>query len=255
MPASSAGPLVYRIKIPEDVYSNRSEPVVASNLIGIGLYTPTEASHLLGISAAKIVRRLKGHRIGGRSYAPLWRPQVDIGDERIYLGFRDLMEMRVANAFIERGLSPQKVRRAIEIARDIIGEERPLSTAKFRTDGITVFLQLTKDDPAHIEMIDLFIRQHVFRDIIEPSLKNVDFTDGIPSRWWPRGKQARIVVDPQRAFGQPIEIDTGVPAAALAAAVNAEGSMEAAARIWSVPVAAIRHSVQFQKGLERRLAA
>jgi hypothetical protein len=68
--------------------------VVASNLIGIGLYTPTEASHLLGIPAAKIVRWLKGHRFGGRPYAPLWRPQVDIGDGHIYLGFRDLMEMR-----------------------------------------------------------------------------------------------------------------------------------------------------------------
>jgi uncharacterized protein (DUF433 family) len=229
--------------------------VVASNLIGIGLYTPAEASHLLGISAVKIVRWLKGHRIGGRSYAPLWRPQVDIGDGHIYLGFRDLMEMRVANAFIERGLSPQKVRRAIEIARDIIGEERPLSTAKFRTDGKTVFLQLREEDPVHIEMIDLFINQHVFREIIEPSLKNIDFVDGIPSRWWPRGKQARVVLDPQRAFGQPIEVDTGVPTAALAAAANAEGSMEAASRIWSVPVAAIRHSVEFQKGFERQLVA
>ena len=249
------GRLVYRIKIPEDAFLNRSEPVVASNLIGIGLYTPTEASHLLGIPAAKIVRWLKGHRFGGRPYAPLWRPQVDIGDGHIYLGFRDLMEMRVANAFIERGLSPQKVRRAIEIARDIIGEERPLSTAKFRTDGITVFLQLTKEDPDHVEMIDLFISQHVFREIIEPSLKNIDFVDGIPSRWWPNGKQARIVVDPHRAFGQPIEAESCVPAAVLAAAAQAEGSMETAARIWSVSVPSVRRSVDFQKGLEQRLAA
>jgi uncharacterized protein (DUF433 family) len=254
MPAPPRGRLVYRIKIPEDAFSNRSEPVVASNLIGIGLYTPAEASHLLSISAAKIVRWLKGHRIGERPYAPLWRPQVDIGDGHIYLGFRDLMEMRVANAFISRGLSPQKVRRAIEIARSMLKEDRPLSTARFRTDGRTVFIQLKKEDGSD-EMVDLFLRQHVFREIIEPSLKNIDFTDGIPSRWWPRGKQARIVLDPQRAFGQPIEVDTGVPTAALAAAVEAEGSMEAAARIWSVPVAAIRHSVEFQKGLERQLAA
>jgi uncharacterized protein (DUF433 family) len=228
--------------------------VVASNLIGIGLYTPAEASHLLGIAGAKIVRWLKGHRIGGRPYRPLWRPQVDIGDGHIYLGFRDLMEMRVANAFISRGLSPQKVRRAIEIAGLMLQEDRPLSTARFRTDGRTVFIQLQKEDGTD-EMVDLFLRQHVFREIIEPSLKNIDFTDGIPSRWWPLGKQARIVLDPQRAFGQPIEVGSGVPTASLAAAVEAEGSMEDAARIWSVPVAAIRHSVEFQKGLERRLPA
>jgi beta-N-acetylhexosaminidase len=30
---------------------------------------------------------------------------VDLGDNEVYLGFRDLMEVRVANAFIERGLT------------------------------------------------------------------------------------------------------------------------------------------------------
>jgi uncharacterized protein (DUF433 family) len=229
--------------------------VVVSNLIGIGLYTPAEASQLLGIPAAKIVRWLRGHRVGERPYDPLWRPQVDIGDGHIYLGFRDLMEVRVADAFITRGLSPQKVRRAIDIARSMLGDDRPLSTARFRTDGRSVFVQLKKEGGSD-EMVDLFLRQHVFREIIEPSLKNIDFTDdGIPSRWWPRGKQARIVVDPRRAFGQPIEADTNVPATALAAAANAEGSIEAAAQIWSVPVSAVRHSIEFQKGLERRLAA
>jgi uncharacterized protein (DUF433 family) len=229
-------------------------PNVISNLIGIGLYTPAEASRLLGVPSAKIGRWLKGHQVGEQRYDPLWDPQVDLDDGGLYLGFRDLMEVRVASAFIDRGLSPQKVRRAIDIARGIIGEERPLSTAKFRTDGRTVFLQLIKEDGSD-EMLDLFRSQHVFREIIEPSLKNIDFVDGIPSRWWPNGKQARIVVDPQRAFGQPIEADSSVPAAVLAAAAKAEGSEEAAAKVWSVPIAAVRRAVDFQKRFDQRLAA
>lgn len=242
-------------KISEDDSINSENALVsASNLVGIGLYTPTEASRLVGVPASKIIRWLKGHRFLSRQYRRLWTPQVDLGDGHIYLGFRDLMEIRVANAFIARGLGPQKVRRAIEIAHSILGEERPLSTAKFRTDGLTVFLELKKQDGPD-QMVDLFLRQHVFREIVEPSLKNIDFIDGIPSRWWPNGKQGRIVIDPQRAFGQPIEAESGVPAEALAAAADAEGSPEAAARIWSVPVAAIRRSVDFQKGLERQLAA
>jgi hypothetical protein len=228
--------------------------MITSGLIGIGLYTPSEASRLLDVPAAKIARWLKGHEIGVHQYDRLWHPQVDLNDGHLYLGFRDLMEVRVASAFINRGLSPQKVRRAIEIARGIIGEERPLSTAKFRTDGRTVFLQLIKEDGSD-EMVDVFRKQHVFREIIEPSLKNIDFVDGIPALWWPKGKQARIVVDPQRSFGQPIEFESGVPAAVLAAAVGAEGSVEAAARVWSVPVSSIRRSVDFQKGFQQRLAA
>ena len=71
------------------------------------------------------------------------------------------MEVQVANAFISLGLSPQKVRRAIEIASVLLAEERPLSTARFRTDGRTVFLQVLKEDGAD-QMIDLFRSQHVF---------------------------------------------------------------------------------------------
>jgi uncharacterized protein (DUF433 family) len=220
-----------------------------SELVGVGVYTPAEASQLLGVPSAKIIRWLRGHDAHGRRYPRLWRPQVDLGDERVYLGFRDLMDVRVANAFIERGVSPQKVRRAIEIAREMLMQERPLSTARFRTDGRTVFLQVQKEDGSD-QMTDLLRNQHVFREIIEPSLRNIDFDDGgIPLRWWPHGKQARIVVDPQRAFGQPIEADSGVPAAVLSAAEEAEGSAEDAARVWGVPVSAVRRATDFQNAL------
>jgi uncharacterized protein (DUF433 family) len=213
------------------------------------MYTPADASQLLGVPSAKIIRWLRGHDVGETHYPQLWRPQIDLGDGHVYLGFRDLMEVRVANAFIARGLSPQKVRRAIEIAQQMLTQERPLSTARFKTDGRTVFLRVLKEDGSD-QMIDLFRNQHVFREIIEPSLRNIDFDDGgIPFRWWPHGKQARIVVDPHRAFGQPIEVDNGVPASILSAAAHAEGSPEKAARVWGVPVNAIRRAMDFQSAL------
>jgi uncharacterized protein (DUF433 family) len=227
---------------------------VTESLVGIGLYTPAEASALIGVPAGKLSRWLKGHRVEGKPYERLWRPMVELEDGTIALGFRDLMEARVADAFISRGLSPQKVRRAIELARELTGEERPLSTARFRTDGRTVFLQMLAEDGAD-RLIDLFKRQYEFREVVEPSLKNIDFEAGLPARWWPNGKAAGIVVDPKRAFGQPIEAKSAVPASILAAAADAEGSVEAAARVWAVSPAAIRRALAFQKGFEQRHAA
>jgi len=166
------------------------------------------------------------------------------------------MEVRVADAFIRRGISAQKVRRAIDLAREMVGVERPLSTQRFRTDGQSIFLQIAREDREDA-LIDLFKRQYAFREIIDPSLTNIEFDpDGLPSRWWPRGKPAGIVVDPTRSFGQPIEAETAVPVAALSAAVNAEGSIEGAARAWDVPVRAVRRAVNFTMAFdERRLAA
>jgi uncharacterized protein (DUF433 family) len=227
------------------------QEMALSELIGMGTYTPAEASQLIGVPSAKIVRWLRGHNVGEVHYPRLWRPQIDLDDGRVYLGFRDLMEARVADVFISRGLSPQKVRRAIELASEMLAEERPLSTARFRTDGRTVFLQVLQEGGVD-QMIDLFRSQHVFREIIEPSVRNIELDDsGLPIRWWPRGKQARIVVDPQRVFGQPIEADSGVPTSVLSAACEAEGSLEKAARVWDVPVVAIRRAVEFQSSLPR----
>jgi len=213
-------------------------------LIGVGLYTPAEAGRLVHVPPGKIVRWLRGHTVKGKYYEPLWRPEIDLGDEGVYLGFRDLMEVRVAAAFIARGLHPIRVRQAIELAKDIVGAERPLSTSRFRTDGRTVFLHM--EGPGdEARLIDLFRRQHVFREVVEPSLEGIEFEDGIPARWWPQGRQAGIVIDPERSFGKPIEADTSVPADALAAAAVAEGSAEAAARVWSVPVRAVKRAVAF----------
>lgn len=115
------------------------------NLVGIGLYTPREAQRLIGVPTPKIVRWLKGHTAKGKRYDPLWRPQVDLGDGEFALGFRDLMEMRTAAAFMASGVSAQVIRRAIVEARKLVGADHPLSTTRFRTDGRSVFLEIAQE--------------------------------------------------------------------------------------------------------------
>lgn len=227
----------------------------ARDLVGIGLYTPAEAGRLLRIAPAKITRWLRGHEANGKRYEPLWQPQVDLGEEGIFLGFRDLQEVRVASTFIAQGLSAQRVRQAVELARDLVGDARPLSTARFRSDGRTVFLQVVEED-GQTKLIDLFRKQFAFRDILERSLTNLDYDEaGIPAVWWPLGRAKSVKIDPARSFGQPIEAETAVPVEALVTAVEAEGSPEAAARVWDVPVRAVKRALVFQRELDTRQAA
>jgi uncharacterized protein (DUF433 family) len=228
--------------------------VSEQTLIGIGLYTPGEAERLIGVPAGKLIRWLRGHAVDGAEYEPLWSSQVDLGDGKTYLGFRDLMEARVADAFINAGLSAQKVRKAIGIARAIVGDERPLSTARLRTDGKTVFLERV-DASGDETLIDLFRKQYAFKRIIEPSLRDLDYEDGIPSRWWPNTRTRGIVVDPSRAFGQPIENESGIPTAILARAARNEGSIKAAARVWRVSPTSIRRAIAYESAPRGRAAA
>jgi hypothetical protein len=226
-----------------------------SNLIGIGLYTPLEASRLLKVPAAKIARWLRGHSIAGRDYEALWAPEIDLGDGRTYLGFRDLMEARVADKFISYGVSPQRVRAAIIFARDIIGMDRHLSNNRFRTDGRDVFVHVIEHDEQGSEresLLNLFRKQYEFKHIIDPLLKTIDFDkSGVPLVWWPAGRRLNVVVDPTRAFGQPIDAATSVPTAVLAAVARQEG-VRGAARAYAVPITSVRRAIQFE---EQRQAA
>ena len=224
-------------------------------MVGIGLYTLAEAGRLVQVSPSKISRWLKGHDANGQRYEPLWHSQVDLGADGMFLGFRDLQEIRVVAAFIAKGLSPQRVRQAIGLARDLVGDERPLSTKRFRTDGQSVFLQVVEED-GQTRLIDLFKRQFAFREIIEQSLSNLEYDDaGSPSLWWPLGKVGSVVIDPARSFGQPIEAETSVPTAILAAAAKAEGSQQAAARAWGLSVRSVRRAVEFEEHIALRKAA
>jgi uncharacterized protein (DUF433 family) len=227
-------------------------------LIGLGLYTPAEAGRLLNIPAGKITRWLRGHRIGGHKYQPLWKPQIHLDDKGVYLGFRDLMEVRIADKFIHFGVSPQRIRTAIGLAREIVGEDRPLSTDRFRTDGREIFLRVVEMDEDGEEkerLLNLFKRQYEFKQIIDPLLKTIDFDErGVPFQWWPLGKRGNVVIDPARSFGQPIDSVTSVPTAVLAIAGRRHG-IDNAAKAYSVPRASVKRAIDYEATMEHRAAA
>jgi len=219
--------------------------MIDTDLVGIGLYTASEAQRLLGVPTTKIKRWLHGYERNGICYEALWTPQVDLQDNRVYLSFYDLMEVRAANQFILAGVSPQTVRRAIVLARDLVDNERPLSTTRFRTDGRTIFLEIAQGEEDK-KLLDLFKRQYAFSKIMERSLKDVEFEGISPKRWWVQSQNAGIVIDPSVSFGQQIEHETGIPTSVLANAVTAEGSISKAAKAWMVDKKHIQRAVNFE---------
>jgi uncharacterized protein (DUF433 family)/DNA-binding transcriptional MerR regulator len=227
-------------------------------LIGIGLYTAPEAGKLIGVPVARIRRWLLGyayHRDGERHWSsPLWQPQVPRLGKEVELGFRDLLELRFVDAFTKTGLSLRAIRKALDVAREVTETDHPFATARFRTDGRSIFLRVAGELADEVEpvLIDLLKQQYALNRIVEPSLKDLDFDDGgFASRWWPTGRAKPIVLDPAHAFGRPIIAGVGVTTRALADAAVAEGTVERVARMYEVPVAAVRDAIAF----ERRLAA
>jgi uncharacterized protein (DUF433 family) len=232
--------------------NERPDLIANISPFGIGSYTAAEAARLLETTPRNVRRWMAGYsyRQGGkaRHMPPLWQSQIPIIEGHVEIGFRDLIELRFVKAFIEAGLGLKAIRNCLLYARELVHEERPFATRRFRTDGRTIFLE-SLDLAGSSELLDLKKHQYVLKQIIERTFRDLDIEADVVARWRPYQGKESIVIDPARAFGQPIVARSGVPTIALADAVEAEGSVKRVARLYELSEDEVRDAVRFEKHL------
>lgn len=241
-----------------------SQKTDVEGALGRGVYGAADALRLVNfrrhpqgptrsISRSTIARWLRGYdyTVDGvtRHSDPLWCPDYANDDETIELSFRDLIELRFVKSFRDVKLSLPTIRECFKRAVEAVQDQRPFSTRRFRTDGKTIFLEITHGIQEG-ELLDLKRRQKAFHRVLAPSLHDLEFDAEIVARWYPLGASRKsVVVDPARAFGRPIVTDAGIPTEILCNAVEVEGSPERVAKLYELPIAAVRDAVAFQQQL------
>ena len=180
-------------------------PVTSSDLLSAGIYTVPEASRLTRVTSSRIRRWMKGYDFKTKKERhhsnPVWSSQLAAIDDKMAVGFKDLMEIRFVNAFLNEGVSWKTMRDAHISAKAKLGTDHPFCTHKFATDGREILLhQAQASGDTHL--IDITNDQREFARIVAPFLKELDFDHGV-TRWWPLGKKRSVVVDPVRNMGQP----------------------------------------------------
>lgn len=225
----------------------------ASPLIGMGLYSVSEAAAYTAIKATDIRRWLFGYRRGNKHYAPLWESEVASCAQQ-GLGFRDLLEIRFVAAFRRHQVSLQTIRSAAEHARELFRQEYPFTCKRFQTDGRSIFATV-QEETGDESLLDLVKKQHVFRQIVSPSLyEGIEYADNgqTAHRWYPVRNSKLIVLDPTRQFGKPILNKSGIPIEAIAQACHAEGNdLRRVAKMFEVPLREVEAALNY----ERELAA
>jgi uncharacterized protein (DUF433 family) len=229
--------------------------------LGIGYYAVPDAARLLKTDPRNIARWLGGYsyRIGDGTVvraAPLWSPQLPRLGDSLEIGFRDLIELRFVLAFVNHGVGLNVIRHCLENARRIIGEERPFSTHRFRTDGKSIFLESLQQAEESGRaaggaptITDLKNGQMVFKQVVEPTFRDLDLADGSVVQWRPYKGKPSLVIDPKRSFGKPVAADFGVPTEALANAARAENSPQRVARLYSISLAVVNDAIAFEQSL------
>ncbi|OGV62177.1 MAG: hypothetical protein A3K19_01310 [Lentisphaerae bacterium RIFOXYB12_FULL_65_16] len=224
-----------------------------SLLLETGIYSIPEAARLTRVSSRRIRGWLTGYALrtkaGTRHSAAVWQGQLPPIDGKLALGFLDLLEVRCLDALLSTGISWRFLRQAHGKARTLLGHDHPFCTSRFATDGRTIFLE-TREQSRGTCLWDITDLQRVFDKIIQPFLMDVEYgAEQAPLRWWPRGREHRVVIDPRRNLGQPTIGTVGIPTRVLAAAVTANGSVAGVARWFEVPAAVVTEAVKYESSL------
>jgi uncharacterized protein (DUF433 family) len=160
------------------------------------------------------------------------------------LSFNNLVEANVLAALRhEHRISMQRVRRAVEAARALLGVERPLlldlqaGLGEIFVERGGELLSLTRSG------------QLALRDILESYLRRVDRDEsGMPVRFWPpvgeKTKADWVALDARVAFGAPAV--GGVETRVLAWRYNAGEELNELAEDYGLPLEAVREAVVFE---------
>jgi uncharacterized protein (DUF433 family) len=181
-------------------------------------YSPTEAAQLVSLRPERVTRWLRGYEYrylakdSSRSRTVRQKPVIHRSGAKAspYASFLDLVDLLFVKRFLDFGFSLQRIRRALNEADKVIGGHHFAQQCYF-TDGTDIYLKVKEGEIENLLQL-LSGGQWVIADVILQFAKQLDFDDttGFADKWYPNGKQGRIVLDPKIAFGAPTIVDRGV---------------------------------------------
>lgn len=217
--------------------------------VGEGIYTVSEAARISRISRLKIYRWLYGGSVTRETGGAVLRHQFKTMEDRASISFKDLIQLRFVDFFRSNGVSLQAIRKATAQASRLFDSLHPFCTAKFKTDGVLLLAEIEELD-GRVTMVELESMQQVFKDVISPFLKRLEYEDEIVNRWWPLGLRGNIVIDPARNFGQPTLANQGVPTHAIYDAYTAcDRQVKTVAEWHEITLKAVKEAVGYEESL------
>lgn len=224
-------------------------------LLGTGLYSLPEAARYLRVPAITLRRWTEGYTFTSgtrqkRHSSSVLPGQPFIVDGETVITFADLIELQFVQLFRKHGVSMAVIRAAAARAAQMFETDHPFNVHRFQTDGRRIFAEI---DPSRIEEVprerivqDMTLGQTVIGPIAQIYFRKLDYDNDKVSRWWPIGKDSRVVLDPERNFGKPTDAASSVPLHPLYRMVRTGESIEAVAHWYDVDVEAVEAALQFE---------
>ena len=190
------------------------------NAWDVPIYSPAFASRLIGLTADRVRRWLRGYEyrysVKQNRETRTGRKKPVVGDQHLpsdqYASFLDLIDLLFVKKFLSNGFSLQKLRKALDEVRIILGDHH-FARKRFFSDGKNIYLDVKNDAEALLQLLSG--GQWAIAPLIIQTSEQIDFDrdTGFAKKWYPRGPNGLVVVDPNISFGTPTIVGRGIPTA------------------------------------------
>lgn len=210
-------------------------------------YPVAEAARLAGTSAQNARRWIKGYSTPGHRMEPVFGHRH--GPDEPRLSFVELVELAVVARFRGASARPiplERLRAAHRFAREQLGVDYPFASQRMLVEGGHVLWEFERDDPGGPRLVLDMHGQHVLPGVVLEELQHMDFDEpsGLVVRWFPRGRDASIVVDPERGGGRPIVAGTNIRAEVVRARFDSGESVQDLAEEFEIGIPAVEAALR-----------
>lgn len=228
-----------------------NEPRSQMSELDMPMYSSAEASRFVNLNPTRVRRWLHGYGYEYRKNIRRQRPVIhrQATEGTSYASFLDLIDLLFVKGFLDHGLSLQRVRRALCEAEEILGTNH-FARESFFTDGRNIYLQVRESGDAILQLLSN--GQWVIPDIIRQLARQIEFdrATGLARRWYPKGCEGLIVLDPLMSFGRPIVATKRITTSNIYDFFIAEKSSIRAVCSWmSLSKEEVEAAVSFEKEL------
>lgn len=213
------------------------------NELGYGIYTIPDISFILKIDRRKVTRYINEYwdeRLGRKLFSDTYSWSVNNRNKAV--NFYVLIELFTFFKLQELGVKAKAILKARAYIAKELKLEYPFASSKLLTDGKRIWYKF-QDDIINADGSS----QTNFVKIIEEFATNVDFssTTFLAEKYWPFGKNLKIVVDPHRQFGQPVIEGTSINAEVIYSMYKSGEPIDAIAILYDLTEKEVNDAINF----------
>ncbi len=141
-----------------------------------------------------------------------------------------------------------ELRTFVSLAREAFGVEYPLAMKQPLHSGRDLMAQVQDEAalPRSLQLVRYRDNQIALTDIASQFVRKVEFDVDATgaSRYWPRGKDKLVVLDPLVNYGAPMV--EGIRTDLLIEQIRAGGEIDGVAGDWGLPVESVKRAIEWE---------